>query len=87
MAQARCLMSFMFEVYYKPPTNPAKEAAVTSRVASLGGRFDYREDPDERGLSGVCLTYEFDDLEKATKAADLLRREGEHMEGPIEYAA
>jgi hypothetical protein len=80
-------MSFIFELYYKPPADSAKEAAVTSRVVSSGGRLDYREDADERSLSSVRLTYEFDDLENATKAADLLRREGEHVEGPMEYAA
>lgn len=78
-------MSFMFEVFYKPPANPAKEATVTDRVAALGGRLDFREDADEHGLGGVCLTYEFDDLEKAKKAADALRQVGEHVEGPVDY--
>jgi hypothetical protein len=78
-------MSFMFEVYYKPPANPAKESAVANRVAALGGRLDYRENATEH--SGVCLTFEFDDREKATKAADGLRQLGEHVEGPVEYAA
>jgi hypothetical protein len=78
-------MSFMFEVYYKPPSDPKKEAAVTNRVALLGGRLDYREDAKENGLGGVCLTFEFDDLERATKAADLLRQVGEHVEGPVDY--
>jgi hypothetical protein len=78
-------MSFMFEVFYKPPANPAKEAAVTDRVAAFGGWLDFREDADERELGGVCLTYEFDDLENATKAADTLRQVGEHVEGPVDY--
>jgi hypothetical protein len=78
-------MSFMFEVYYKPPTDPAKEAAITNRVTALGGRLDFREAPAERGLGGVCLTYEFDDLERASKAADVLRQLGEHVEGPVDY--
>jgi hypothetical protein len=78
-------MSFMFEVYYKPPTNPAKEAEITDRVAALGGVLDFREDADEHGLSGVCLTYEFNDLEKAAKAAAVLRQLGEHVEGPVDY--
>jgi hypothetical protein len=77
-------MSFMFEVYYKPPANSAKEEAVTSRVVSLGGRLDYREDAAEH--TGICLTYEFDDHEKATNAAELLRQLGEHVEGPMNYA-
>ncbi len=37
-------MAFMFEVYYKPPTDPAKELALTQRVAALGGRLDFREE-------------------------------------------
>jgi hypothetical protein len=36
-------MSFMIEVYYKPPANPTKEAALSERVAGLGGQLDYRE--------------------------------------------
>lgn len=76
-------MAFMFEVYYKPPMNPAKESALTQRVAALGGRLDFREQAGE--LVGVCLTYEFDDLGNATKAADALRQLGEHVEGPADY--
>lgn len=78
-------MSYMFEVIYKPPANPAKEATVTGRVAELGGRLDYREDATEH--TGVCLTYEFDDRDMATKAAEALRQLGEHVEGPMDYAA
>jgi hypothetical protein len=78
-------MSFMFEVYYKPPADPMKEAALTKRVTSLGGRLDYREDAQEHGLGGVCLTYEFDDFEMAAKAVDELRQVGEHVEGPVDY--
>jgi hypothetical protein len=78
-------MSFMFEVFYKPPANPVKESAVTSRVKALGGRLDYREDPDENALGGVCLTYEFDDFELAARAAEALRQLGEHVEGPVDY--
>jgi hypothetical protein len=78
-------MSYMFEVFFKPPANPAKEAGVTGRVIAFGGRLDYREDATEH--TGICLTYEFDDREKATKAAELLRQLGEHVEGPMDYAA
>jgi hypothetical protein len=80
-------MSFMFEVYYKPPANPAKEAVITDRVLTLGGRLDFREEGDEHGLGGVCLTYEFENLESAARAADVLRGLGEHVEGPVEYGA
>ena len=47
-------MSCKFEVSYKPPANPVKEAAVTSNIAAFGGRLDYREDATEH--TGVCLT-------------------------------
>lgn len=76
-------MSFMFEVYYKPPANPEKESALTQRVAVLGGRLDFREEAAEH--VGVCLTYEFNDWESAAKAADVLRQLGEHVEGPSDY--
>jgi hypothetical protein len=33
------------------------------------------------------LTYEFDDRKKAMKAAEVLRQLGEHVEGPMDYAA
>jgi hypothetical protein len=78
-------MSYMFEVYYKAPTNAAKEEAVTTRVAALGGRLDYREDATEH--TGICLTYEFDARNKAMEAAEVLRQLGEHVEGPMDYAA
>ena len=78
-------MSYMFEVYYKPPADLAKEAALTNRVAEFGGRLDYREDAGKH--SGVCLTYDFEDQEKAVQAALALRGIGEHVEGPMEYAA
>lgn len=78
-------MSIMFEVYYNPPMNSAKESTLTQRVAALGGRFDFREEPNEQGLGGVCLTYEFDDWQSAAEAADVLRRLGEHVEGPVNY--
>jgi len=80
-------MSCMFEVYYKPPPNGAKESALTERVTALGGRLDFREETDEHGLGGVCLTYEFDDFASAAKAADALRQLGEHVEGPVDYGS
>ena len=78
-------MSYMFEVYYKPPPDPKKEVALTERVSSLGGRLSYRESPDENGMGGVCLTYEFDNLDQAELAAESLRQQGEHVEGPVDY--
>lgn len=73
----------MFEVYYRSPADPVKETALTSRVADLGGRLDYREGATAH--TGIILTYEFDDRENAKKAADTLRQLGEHVEGPMDY--
>ena len=78
-------MTYMFEVYYKPPADPKKEAALLERIARLGGRLDYREEPQDGTAASVCLTYEFDRLEQAEAAAESLRREGEHVEGPQDY--
>lgn len=78
-------MSYMFEVYYRPPTDISKEADLTSRVAEFGGRLDCREDATEH--TGIILTYEFDDRDSAVKTADLLRERGEHVLGPMDYAA
>ena len=76
-------MTWAFDLYYKPPASPAKEEMLTQRVKALGGRFDFREEP---AGTGVCLTYEFDDSHKAEYAAGLLRQQGEHVEGPYDYA-
>jgi hypothetical protein len=78
-------MSYMFEVYYRPPEDPTREAALAERVSHLGGRLDYREAPTE-GLPGaVCLTFEFADIDRARAAAESLRAQGEYVEGPVEY--
>jgi hypothetical protein len=74
----------MFEVYYRAPEDPRKEAALTARVAGLGGRLSYREPPAEAG-GAVCLTYEFDGPGQAEVAAEALRGQGEHVEGPVDY--
>jgi hypothetical protein len=73
-------MSWAFDLYYEPPANRTKEETLTQRVGSLGGRFDYREE-----RAGICLTYEFDDEVRAEQAAELLREQGEHVEGPYDY--
>jgi hypothetical protein len=73
-------MSFMFEIYYKAPVDRSREATLTTQASRFGGKLDYQE---EEGT--VCLTYEFEDLAKAEAAAALLRRSGEHVEGPQDY--
>ncbi len=54
-------------------------------MAPFGGRLDYREEATEH--TGICLTYEFEDRDKAMKAADLLRKLGEQVQEPMDYAA
>lgn len=76
-------MTYMFEVYYRPPTDPERETLLTRQVAELGGRLDYRDDATP--YTGVCLTYEFDTLEAAEAAAQTLREQGEYVEGPSAY--
>lgn len=84
MLKAALAMTVMFEVYYKPPSDISREAAMTEQVPQHGGRLSYRE-PEDAGLSGICLTYEFDDCQSAERAAEFLRRPGEHVEGPVDY--
>lgn len=78
-------MSFMFELYYNPPANPEKENLLTRQITTLGGRLDYREEANGLGSGGICLTFDFDDLESARRAAQRLREQGEHVEGPVDY--
>ncbi len=78
-------MSYMFEVYYKPPRDSRKEAALTQRISKLGGRFDYWEERVTNSSHSICLTYDFDEMESAEAAAEALRESGEHVEGPGDY--
>jgi hypothetical protein len=77
-------MSTMFEVYYKAPTDSRRESALEERVSQLGGRLTYREG-HENGAGSICLTFEFADHDRAEEAAVILRRQGEHIEGPGDY--
>jgi hypothetical protein len=79
-------MSVMFEVYYQSPPDDEREARITGFVLKKGGRLVYRESPPDSAIGSICLTYEFDDRVAAEAAAELLRRAGEHVEGPVEYA-
>ncbi len=77
----------MLEVYYRPPADAEREAALTAQVMRLGGKLTFREPPPEDASGGVCLTYEFDDWNQAGLAAAALRGQGEHVEGPVDYGA
>jgi hypothetical protein len=76
----------MFEVYYFARADASKDAALTRRVENLGGHLSYREDSEEKGLESVCLTFEFERLDQADAAAELLRISGEYVGGPADYA-
>jgi hypothetical protein len=78
-------MTYMFEVYYRPPEDPKREESLAERVSRLGGRLDYREVPIEGLPGGVCLTFEFHDIDRARAAAETLRAQGEYVEGLVEY--
>ncbi len=78
-------MSVMFEVLYKPPSDPEREVVISERVGEFGGWLTYREEPEIAGMGPVCLTYEFNEFEEAEAAASQLRSQGEHVEGPMEY--
>ncbi len=60
-------MTFMFEVYYKPPVDPAREEELNQQVSGFGGRLDLREVPDPSENMGICLTYEFEGIEQPSK--------------------
>ena len=74
----------MFEVYYRPPQDAAREARISAAVTAAGGRFDFREPAPEAG-GPICLTFEFDNRAQAESAAEALRKAGEHVEGVSDY--
>jgi hypothetical protein len=80
-------MSYMFEVYYQIPPDPQKETELTTQMSRFGGHLTFREPPGEYGSASVCLTYEFDELSLAEAAAEALRRQGEYVEGPVDYGS
>jgi hypothetical protein len=80
-------MRYMFEVYYPAPANDKKETFLADQMRELGGRLDYREESNHAGRGTVCLTFEFADIDSANRAAERLRAQGEHIEGPMDYAS
>jgi hypothetical protein len=77
-------MSFMFEVYYRSPEDPAREERLCAAVIAEGGRLDFREPAIQQG-GPVCLTFEFESRERAESVAETLRKSGEHVEGVSDY--
>ena len=77
-------MSFMIEFWCPPNTDALLEAQLTACAKANGGRLDFREFGGI-GNTSVCLTFDFETLEKAELAAQQLRRGGVHVEGPADY--
>ena len=75
-------MSSMFALEDTPPHNPSREAGLTKQVSCLSGRQSFREAPEVQERGAVCLTDAFAEIVLAEKAADALRRQGEHVAGP-----
>ena len=69
-------MSVMFEVYYKAPPDPIKEAELNVQISKFGGHLTFRENPDQYDSASVCLTYEFDDLSLAGTGYQIVTRAG-----------
>ena len=79
-------MSFMFEVYYSAPKDPAREVRIANLCRARGGEITYREDADESSVSqSICLTCEFASVDAANEVANQLRDLHEHVEGPVDY--
>jgi hypothetical protein len=76
----------MFEVYYLPPSDVAREERLAAIVARHGGRLDFREAPEVDGSHNICLTYEFAELARSEAAAGVLQAAGEYIEGPYPYS-
>ncbi len=83
--RAGAIVSYMFEVYYKLPADPKKELSLLERVSKVGGRLDCREEPKSESHGSICLTYEFEDYERAAAAVECLQQQGAYVEGPQEY--
>ena len=79
-------MIWMFEVYYRPPLDSAREERCTVIVSKHGGQLDFREAPEVDGSDNICLTFELMALSNAEAAAGELRGLGEHVEGPCQYS-
>jgi len=78
-------MSFMLEIYYRAPSDSAREQRVSAEAARFGGNLTYTEEPENNMSSAICLTYEFVEMVAAEQCAQLLRTLGEYVEGPVDY--
>ena len=78
-------MTWMCEVYYRTPSDSAREHRISGVVARHDGWLVSREVPEADCPQNICLTYEFAELTRAAAAAEELLAAGEYVEGPCEY--
>jgi hypothetical protein len=78
-------VTWMFELYYMPPSDLVREERIARVIARLGGRLVFREAPEHDGSHNVCLTYEFVAMADAEAAATEVQAAGEYVEGPYPY--
>ena len=76
-------MSTKFEVYLSSLVTNQQDCKdkVINRVQSYGGDCTFVE----RSGNGVVLTFEFNNLERASDAYDDLYKQGYHVEGFSDY--
>jgi len=75
----------MIEIYLSEEQTACR-ADVIATVEGVAGRLSHEEDHETvRTRKGLCLTFEFDSLEKAQRALDVLIAKGFHTEGPYDY--
>ena len=78
-------MSYMIEVYYQRPLDSNRDSRLQNLVTEFGGHLDFREVPADDEPGAICLTFDFEDRAQAEAAAEVLRRQGVHVEGPADY--
>ncbi len=71
--------TWMFEVYYRGPLDPLREARISQSVTRHGGKLDFHEGGDSES-GPVILTFEFLVWDALVEAAKELRAVGEHVE-------
>ena len=76
------IVSYAMDVYYAQPASRLCEATITQQAAQLGGRLDYREEIEMPGAAhSICLTFEFEGMGEADRAAEALARTGSTLKG------
>ena len=78
-------MSFMFEIFYNLHRCGEGKQLVTREVTAAGGQKLITEKSQQGAPGG--LTFEFDEMDCAQRAAAKLREQGEYIEGPVDYGA